>query len=221
MTTQRPPGTDAARHGSGDADLTLMISAHRAFARDLVSLARAARPVNLANPARRRAVGNGWYVFKRQLHMHHRSEDGLIWPALHERLARSASARSVLAAMEDEHARLDPLVAAVDATLADPAHDRLADVIDALATTLTSHLAHEEADAFPLIGTALSGAEWKAVGRQIARSNGLSAGAEFFAWMLDGAPPDRVAAVLTHLPPPLRVLYRAVWKPRYAKVSHW
>ena len=59
------------------------------------------------------------------------------------------------------------------------------------------------------------------MGRRIARSNGLAVGAEFFAWMLDGAPPERVAAVLTELPPPLRLLYRVVWKPRYTRVSQW
>ena len=40
MTTQRMPGTDAARHGTGDADLTIMIAAHDAFRRDLTRLAR-------------------------------------------------------------------------------------------------------------------------------------------------------------------------------------
>ena len=28
MTTQTLPGTDAARHGTGDADLTIMLAAH-------------------------------------------------------------------------------------------------------------------------------------------------------------------------------------------------
>jgi hypothetical protein len=59
------------------------------------------------------------------------------------------SAQSVLAAMADEHARIDPLPAAVDTAFASSAQDRLADVSDALATTLTSHLAHEETDALP------------------------------------------------------------------------
>jgi NAD(P)H-binding len=35
MTTRQLPGTDAARHGTGDADLTVMIAAHDAFRRDL------------------------------------------------------------------------------------------------------------------------------------------------------------------------------------------
>ena len=41
------PGTDAARHGTGDADLTIMLAAHDAFRRDLTRLVRAA-----AAPAR-------------------------------------------------------------------------------------------------------------------------------------------------------------------------
>ena len=41
MTTQKLPGSEAARHGSGDADLTIMLAAHEAFRRHLVSLARA------------------------------------------------------------------------------------------------------------------------------------------------------------------------------------
>jgi len=55
----------------------------------------------------------------------------------------------VLAAMAGEHARIDPLPAAVDTAFVSPARDRLADVSDALATTLTSHLAREETDPLP------------------------------------------------------------------------
>jgi hypothetical protein len=50
-TTHKLPGSGAARHGSGDADLTLMIAAHQAFSRDLISLARAAGSADLANAA--------------------------------------------------------------------------------------------------------------------------------------------------------------------------
>jgi hypothetical protein len=221
MTTQRLPGSDAARHGAGDADLTVMIAAHDAFRRDLASLARAASAADRADPGRREAVGNGWEVFKRQLHFHHTSEDRYIWPRLGERLARSENARSTLEAMEEEHAQIDPLLAAVDAAFADPAGNRLADAVDELATALHGHLAHEERDALPLIGSALTAAEWRAVGRRLGRENGLAGGAEFFPWMLDGVPADEVSAVLVELPPPLRLVYRMAWRPRYAKVSRW
>ena len=139
---------------------------------------------------------------------------------LRPRLAHSEHALSVLAAMEEEHERIDPLLTSVDAAFAQPGDDSLADVIDALVSTLTGHLAHEERDGLPLIGVALTAAEWRGVGFKIARRNGLSEGGEMFAWMLDGAHGD-AAATLRTLPPPLRLLYRAVWKPRFNKTPRW
>jgi hypothetical protein len=224
MTTHRLPGTEAARHGTGDADLTVMIAAHDAFRRDLVSLARAASAAAAGadwDPQRREQLGRGWQVFKRQLHFHHTGEDRHIWPRLSDRLAHSESAMSTLQAMEEEHARVDPLLEAVDAAFADPAGGELAGAVDELVTTLNGHLTHEERDALPLIGTALTAAEWRTVGMRLARENGLSGGSEFFAWMLDGVPADGVRAVLSQLPPPLRLVYRVAWRPRYARVSRW
>ena len=221
MTAQKLPGTEAARHGTGDADLTIMLAAHRAFRRDLTRLARAAAQAAAApgsGPEKRRSVAAGWELFKHELHLHHTAEDEVIWPVLRPRLAHSEHALSVLAAMEEEHERIDPLLASVDAAFAQPGEDSLADVIDALVGTLTGHLAHEERDGLPLIGVALTASEWRGVGFKIARRNGLSEGGEMFAWMLDGADGD---AALRTLPPPLRLLYRAVWKPRFAKTPRW
>jgi hypothetical protein len=219
MTTQKLPGTDAARHGAGDADLTIMLAAHDAFRRDLTRLARAAGTAN--DPARQRSVAAGWELFKRELHLHHTAEDEIIWPALRDRLEHSQTALSVLDEMEAEHERIDPLLAAVDAAFSGPDADRLADVIDALTSTVTGHLGHEERDGLPLIGTALTAAEWRAVGRKIARKNGLAAGPEMFAWMLDGADRRHTAATLAQLPPPLRLLYRTLWKPRFDRTPRW
>jgi Hemerythrin HHE cation binding domain len=230
MTTQKMPGADAARHGTGDADLTIMIAAHDAFRRDLTRLARAAAAADLSDPARRRSVAAGWELFKRELHMHHTAEDEIIWPAMRPRLAQSQTALSVLDALEAEHERIDPLLAAVDAAFArhdaapgdgSPGADRLADVIDVLASTLTGHLTHEERDGLPLIGVALTGAEWRSAGFKMARKNGLASGGEMFAWILDGAGREEAAATLGTLPPPLRLLYRAVWKPRFDRTPRW
>jgi hypothetical protein len=241
MTTQKLPGANSARHGTGDADLTIMLAAHDAFRRDLARLARAAAAADLSDPVRRRSVAAGWELFKHELHLHHTAEDQVIWPALRPRLAHSEHALSVLDAMEEEHERIDPLLAAVDAAFAQrdasavpgvsspavgpaddwPGEDRLADVIDVLTSTLTGHLAHEERDGLPLIGVALTAAEWRGVGFKMARQNGLSDGGEMFAWILDGADREDAAATLGTLPPPVRVLYRAVWKRRFEKTPRW
>jgi Hemerythrin HHE cation binding domain len=228
MTTKNLPGADAARHGRGDADLTIMLAAHRAFRRDLTRLARAAASASGSDPAGRRSVAAGWELFKHELHLHHTAEDEIIWPALRPRLVHSEAALSVLDAMEEEHSRIDPLLAAVDAAFAGapeaddwPGADRLADVVDVLVGTLTGHLAHEERDGLPLIGVALTAAEWRGAGFRIARRNGLADGGEMFAWMLDGAGRQDAAATLKTLPPPIRLAYRAVWKPRYDRTARW
>jgi hypothetical protein len=224
MTSQPLPGTEAARHGTGDADLAIMLAAHRAFRRDLTTLARVAASRSAGasgtDPARRRSVAAGWELFKRQLHLHHTAEDTIIWPALRSRLAHSEHALSVLGEMEEEHARIDPLLAAVDAAFQGD-QDGLSDVIGELASTLTGHLTHEERDGLPLIGVALTAAEWRGTGFKIARRNGLSEGGEMFAWMLDGAAREDAAATLSSLPPPVRVLYRTVWQPRYQRTPRW
>ena len=229
MTAQRVPGSAAARHGSGDADLTIMIAAHDAFRRDLVSLVQAAQGPDRYSPDRQRSVAAGWDLFKRQLHVHHTAEDDLIWPVLRERLGHSANALSVLDEMEAEHERIDPLLAAVDHGFASaagsieghPGADRLADAVESLVVALTGHLTHEEKDGLPLIGVALTAAEWRGVGFKIARRNGLSAGGEMFSWMLSSATPDEARAVTRQLPPPVRVLYLAAWKPRFEKTKRW
>jgi iron-sulfur cluster repair protein YtfE (RIC family) len=231
MTTDKLPRADAARHGTGQADLTIMRAAHDAFRRDLVSLAGAVS-ADLADPVKSQSVAAGWDVFKRQLHTHHTAEDELIWPALRTRFAHSENALSVLDAMEEEHGQIDPLLAAVDDAFsrrsADgpgsddwPGVDRLADVVDVLVTSLTGHLTHEERDGLPLISAGLTAAEWRGVGRKIAMKNGLSEGAVMFAWMLSGAEPDRAKAALAQLPPPARLLFRARWKPRFEKTARW
>ena len=97
----------------------------------------------------------------------------------------------------------------------------ISDVTDALATSLTAHLTHEERDGLPLIGIALTSCEWRSVGFKIVRKNGLSAGGEMFAWIADGTDPDQAAAAIGTLPPPARLAYRAIWKPRYQRTPRW
>lgn len=220
MATGNLPGTDAARHGTGDADLTIMLAAHAAFRRDLVRLAHATTELH-PDSVRSAAIQSGWETFKRQLHLHHTAEDTIIWPALRQRLDHSDHAQSVLDAMEEEHQQIDPLLAAVDAAFAEPDGSSLGDATDALTTSLTTHLTHEERDGLPLIGVALTASEWRSAGFKIARQNGLSRAGEMFAWIADGAAEDTAKATIATLPPPVRVLYRAIWNPRYQRTPRW
>jgi iron-sulfur cluster repair protein YtfE (RIC family) len=206
-------------------DLTLMVAFHDAFRRDLAHLAHATsrHRAQLDEPNRRTAVQAGWELFKTELHIHHTAEDADLWPRMRTHLADRPDELALLQAMQDEHARIDPLLAGVDGALADHdgGHQRLGDTVDALAGELHGHLRHEERDALPLIDQSLTQAEWQAFGNDQRRRIGLRGAAQLFPWLLDEASPEQVKAVLAGLPPPLRVVYRRIWQPRYGHHDHW
>ena len=220
MTTQRPPGTDAARHGSGDADLTLMISAHRAFARHLVSLAPGRQA---SEPGQPRATPGGRQRLARvQAPAAYAPPQRR--PAHLVGIAQAAGQqrqRPVRARRDGGRARAYRSAAPCRRpALADPAHDRLADAIDALATTLTSHLAHEETDRAspdrhrPHRRRMESGRTADRLNQWLVRRRGVL--------RLDARwrPARPGLGRVRRVAPAARVLCRAAWKPRYAKVSH-
>ena len=74
------PDPDTVQPLGSSADLGVMLAAHRAFRRDVTTLARAASRDTLRDPVRRVTVGTGWEVFRRQLLLHHQAEDAGVWP---------------------------------------------------------------------------------------------------------------------------------------------
>jgi len=199
----------------GKVDFTFMYAAHDAFHRDLRCLTAAVEAGQTEDPA----VRTSWATFKNQLRVHHTAEDTSLWPPLRQKVTRPEDT-AVLDAMETEHARIDPLLSAVDASLA---ADRagLARNAQALAQALAAHMEHEEDQALPLVEAHLGPKGWAAFRKAVGKSQGLRGGAEFFPWMLDGAPADISRRVLSMLPPPARLLYRAAWRPGYARTPRW
>ena len=214
-TSQRIP---SGRHPrpAGKVDFTFMYAAHDAFSRDLRRLAAAIEEGRTADPA----VRAGWATFKNQLHVHHTAEDRWLWPALRDKVTQPGEV-SVLDAMEAEHARIDPLVSRVDASLAATGLAGLAENASALTAALGSHMQHEEDQALPLVEAHLGPQGWAAFGKAAGRSEGLRGAAELFPWMLDGATADTSKRLLGILPPPARLLYRALWRPGYARTPRW
>jgi hemerythrin-like domain-containing protein len=200
----------------GKVDFTLMYAAHDAFHRDLRCLAAAVEAGQTADPA----VRTSWATFKNQLHVHHTAEDTSLWPPLRQKVTRPEDV-AVLDAMEAEHARIDPLLDRVDASLAASDRAGLAANAGALAESLAAHMQHEEDQALPLVEAHLGTGGWAAFRKAVGRSQGLRGGAEFFPWMLDGASADTSKRVLSMLPPPARLLYRAVWRPGYGRAPRW
>lgn len=217
-TTNTGQHIPSGRHPrpAGAVDFTFMYAAHDAFSRDLRRLAAAVEAGRTAEPA----VRTGWATFKNQLHVHHTAEDRWLWPALRNKVTRPGEV-SVLDAMEAEHARIDPLLARVDASLAATGLAGLAASASALTSALTAHMEHEEDHALPLVEAHLGPDGWAAFGKAAGKSEGLRGAAELFPWMLDGAPADTSKRLLGMLPPPARLLYRALWRPGYARTPRW
>src|SRR5216683_2013336 len=92
-----------------------------------------------------------------QLHLHLAAEQAAMWPLARAKLTGEPRGQALLNATEDEHQLIGPLQAVTDDAFtmdADPG--RLRQLLTRLQTRLTSHLAHEEADALPLIGQIMS-----------------------------------------------------------------
>lgn len=210
------PGT------SDQLDMTMMFAIHEALRRDLERIARATA-VTGDDPARLHVTHFGWQLFKEFLTLHHTTEDNVLWPRMRELVAGQPDNLELLEAMEQEHGRIDPLIEAVDAELANPehGHDRLADLADALVTEVGGHLDHEERDALPLISRVLPAEDWDRFGAEQRNRTGLDAAARYLPWLLDEARTSRATEVLRFIPPHLQELYRNSWLPAYRERDPW
>lgn len=194
-------------------DMTMMYAMHDALRRDLGALAKAAAR---RTPLLRTAAG--WELFKKALLTHHVAEDEALWPAMRVRLADRPDDLALLDAMEAEHARIDPLIEAIDAALAGA--DGVSDLTDALAIELTAHLAHEEKEALALIDATVTEQDMAAFGAAHTVRYGPDV-SRILPWLLDGAADDTAAQIVGSLPEPVRNAYRDAWLPAHRAAELW
>jgi len=202
-------------------DMSMMFAIHDALRRELVQVTRIARvPDDNPGPLLRAALG--WELFKKFLTVHHTTEDNVLWPALRAQVAAQPDRLALADALEAEHAVVEPLLTAIDAAAADPdyGYQRLGDITDELAVKLTAHLAHEETDGLALIDASLTPQQWQ----HFAHTHGGRLGGDasmYMPWLLNGASPQTLDAVLGSFPPPLLAAYREQWAPKYAALTIW
>jgi hypothetical protein len=90
-----------------------------------------------------------------------------------------------------------------------------------LSGIVLDHLAHEEREVLPLIEQHLTRAQWRAFLHKERARRPPRERPGFLTWILDDAGEQDTAAVLTELPPPARVVYRRVLRPRYDAQHRW
>jgi iron-sulfur cluster repair protein YtfE (RIC family) len=211
-------------------DLSIMMAAHDAFRRDLVKIARYCTSARLDEPIPRLAVTAGWATFRRQLIQHHRAEDDFLLPAMRDKLSGNGMALSILDDMDAEHAAVDPLLAAINAALAEggaavdgavPAEGELGDIVDELVRELTGHLIHEERDLLPMVGEALTDEEWAGLTVGIRSQGSVEDAMEMVPWLLAGRSADDVAHILRQFPPIVARRYATEWQPAFEATPRW
>lgn len=202
-------------------DMTMMYTMHDALRRELVRIARITARAD-DDPRHILRTAAGWEMFKTYLRVHHTSEDAAVWPVMQRALADRPDELALLDAMEAEHAAIDPLLEAIDTTLADrdSGPERLGGLVDGLVTGLTGHLTHEETEALPLIDATLTEQQWQAFGAEHGNRIGADAN-RYLPWMLDSASAERTATVLGRMPEPLRIAYQNEWRAAYAELDLW
>jgi hypothetical protein len=162
----RLPGQAAAPEGP--VDMTMMYVMHHAFRRDLARFAETVPRTPLEDRGAWQAMNARWATFSAGLHHHHQGEDAWLWPMLMEK--SGAPDRETLAAMEAEHADIDPLLESCRDGLARMTAQPTADARAALAVRLVAakehlarHLAHEETDTIALMQRVMTNEEWLAI----------------------------------------------------------
>ncbi|MES9536121.1 MULTISPECIES: hemerythrin domain-containing protein [unclassified Actinomadura] len=195
-------------------DWTLMYAMHDALRRELEHLAKVTARED-DDPRRLLAAAAGWELFKTALHAHHTAEDEALWPVVRKALDGRGDDLALLDAMEAEHAAVDPLIEAID-TGAEP----VGELVDALATALTAHLAHEEKEALPLLDATLTLEQFQNFGQAHGRHVGPN-GPRVLPWILDGADEATVATSLAVLPEPARAAFETQWQPAYRALKRW
>lgn len=186
-------------------DLFMMYAVHDAFRRDLAAFNAGREPG--------RGFAIQWARFQTFLHVHHTAEDEVLWPLLRARLVDRPQELALLDDMEREHNVIDPLLSKINDVV--PHEDQIRSLLKELAQSVSEHLEHEEADVLPLASSILTQRDWDAFGKAQRRSLGSRSAATFLPWVLDGASDERQQKILALLPPPVRLLCRRVWQPRY------
>jgi len=202
-------------------DMSMMFAMHDALRRELAQVGRIASGRD-DNPGTLLRAALGWELFRKFLTVHHQTEDDVLWPPLRASVAGRPERAALVDALEAEHGAIDPLLAAIDAAAADPdyGYQRFGDIVDELSARLNAHLAHEEADGLPLIDASLTPAQWQHFA-QVHGERNLPDASRFMPWLLAGARPEVLDAILGKFPPPLLTAYREQWAPAYAAQTIW
>ncbi|MEV4008014.1 hypothetical protein [Actinomadura sp. NPDC049753] len=196
-------------------DLTMLYAAYGAFRRDTAWLETAARPGSAFGWAE---AASGWALFTAHWSLQNRAEKNALWTVMYAKDADGpARVGVVLDAMATLALRAVPAIDGVEAALEHRDRGAFAGYARDLRASVDALLDFKESNVLPLIQETLTPFEWGTFDVELRRELGLRGLGVFLPWLLDGAPDGTRRAVLGLLPPPIRLCYRARWRPRYLR----
>lgn len=227
MATRLPSSGSPPPGQTPGCDTSGLILVHRIFRWLYTELPLLIREVEPGDVDRAAVVGVYSKLYFYALHLHHETEDDLLWDRLTARdpacsvhvdqmRAQHAEVASHLARIEPQ---LEPWVSTADAEFG----DAFAGDIEVLRDILFTHLGQEEDDIMPVAGAVLSQQEWDELETHT-RATLTAHRKEFprdvlslqLGLLLASVPEaDRDEWYRTNVPAPVRVLYALLMKRRY------
>lgn len=202
-------------------DVNDMVVVHRAFRREFTLLPQLVRAVTAGDTDRAALIAKHARLLLAALHLHHTSEDELLWPKLADRCPPDAS---LVRRMEGQHERVehytDRIALVLDRWTAEArlaVTEELAGAFDGLHATLFEHLAEEEREILPLAARHVTQAEWDELGQHGIATMTKAQLPLMFGMILEEATPDEAALLYAGVPAPVRFLTRHVFLPKYRR----
>ncbi len=212
-----PPVPDGPQLCSGDEMRIL----HNVFLWAYEQAPILIRGVRAGDTVRSEFVGQWIGDIDATLHVHHESEDALLWGKLEQRAPACAlhvgQMRAHHAQVQELLDEAGPLLASWRASADPETGEALAGAYERMLAVLRVHLRREVVEIIPVAEKVLSRAEWESLGKHSMGAIPKSRLLPQLGYLLANASPqDRVNFIAT-VPPPIRLLYRLVGRRQFEK----
>jgi iron-sulfur cluster repair protein YtfE (RIC family) len=205
-------------------DTREMVVVHTAFRREFAEAPALIRSVPAGNRERAQRVGDHVQLMLEMLHHHHDGEDRLLWPKLLDRV--EADLRPVVELMERQHEgihaeleRATELLGRWRTGAGEDDREQLAGCVERLTAVLEEHLAAEEEQLLPLAARCLTQQEWDQLGEEGMGGIPKKQLPTVFGMIMKDGDPEVIRVMLSHAPPPVRVLLPRVAPRLYARYA--
>jgi Hemerythrin HHE cation binding domain len=220
--TGRTPGTPSTPGAAGatkTCDASGMVEIHRMFRAGFGEGGALVTGVAEADAAHADVVGDHLDMLSVGLHAHHEGEDTMLWDPLE---TRAPSCAVHVERMKAQHAELLVHLKALDAALpAWRASGRSTDAagvlaaLDGINAALAEHLPDEETNIVPVMETVITQKEVDALSDHGRKATPKGHMFQQLGAILAAQPDGGVTWQRTHLPAPVRLIWRVVGKPKY------